>query len=319
MTNAEDFLTSGIAKTLAADALAARLVGELERVGARSLLLKGPSIGSWLYGPGEMRPYGDVDLLVPAADLPVAEQTLGELGFVNLYASVSPAWARQHADPWVSESQPVTVDLHRWLWGLHAEPDLVWEHLWRTRTRMTVAGREVEVLGEPERAFALTLHAAHHDDVSPKAREDLRRGVHQLDDRIWRTARDVALSLSAAQWMASGLMLVPGGRELSSRLGLDTIAAAMEGDPRTWSADAPATRMLQLATTKGVSAKARLIRDELFPSASFMRTMSEEADLAARGPAHLAMAYVRRWIKLARSLPMVTRAAVKRRRAGGRF
>ena len=49
-----------------------RWSGRFERAGVRSILLKGPAVARWLYGPGEPRRYSDIDLLVGEADLAAA-------------------------------------------------------------------------------------------------------------------------------------------------------------------------------------------------------------------------------------------------------
>src|SRR5437763_330784 len=71
---------AGVARRLSVDALAAEVVGSLEAVGVRALLIKGPAVASWLYAPGD-RTYNDVDLMVAAGDLAHAHRVLVQLGF----------------------------------------------------------------------------------------------------------------------------------------------------------------------------------------------------------------------------------------------
>src|SRR3954452_16006779 len=88
--------------------------------GIPSIVLKGPAIANWLYGAGEVRGYGDTDLMVPQPLWLRAQEVLRERGFANSLESMahprmesyaSDAWGRRDGD----------VDLHSTIYGLGAD------------------------------------------------------------------------------------------------------------------------------------------------------------------------------------------------------
>ena len=67
------------------DAATAQLFAALAQAGAQARLLKGPSVARWLYEDPLEREYGDCDVLIAPAWLPVAERALGVLGYQREY------------------------------------------------------------------------------------------------------------------------------------------------------------------------------------------------------------------------------------------
>jgi len=288
---------------VAVDAAVAKTVRALREAGVQPLLLKGPSVERWLYRPEEMRISSDVDLLVDPRRLAPAERRLKREGLVNRYDGISPAEALEHADTWSGPATAIPVDLHRRLWGFESSAEQVWERLWVGRGSMTIAGEECAVLGEPARALAVALHAAHHVDLA-RPIADLARALQVLDDAVWTQAAELAVELEATTGLRAGLGLVEEGGPLLARLGWEPADPA-DVALRSPEWDTPRTTegLLRLSRTPGAGGKAALIARELFPSRQFMRTRSDQAFLARRGRRGLVAAYPFRWVRLLISVP----------------
>src|SRR5579862_7431395 len=86
------------------EAVAGEVVEELRRAGQRSLLIKGVTIGRWLY-PDEPRLYSDVDLLVDPASFDDCESVLVRLGFERSELERAFVAGRpSHASTWIRGS-----------------------------------------------------------------------------------------------------------------------------------------------------------------------------------------------------------------------
>jgi hypothetical protein len=87
----------------------------------QSILLKGRSFETLLYDPGEVRPSGDVDILIAPTDRSAAERTLGTLGYQpNPITEPHLAPEPAHAEHWYRPNDPTSIDLHLRLRGTHA-------------------------------------------------------------------------------------------------------------------------------------------------------------------------------------------------------
>jgi hypothetical protein len=271
------------------DQVAAEVMQALASRGVRSVLLKGASFATWLYGDGALRPYGDVDLLVAPESLAPAEQVLRELGFEAAWDPLHPrrdrawggwdhTWMRGHD----------AVDLHTTLLGVDAHPRKVWGTLSQMTERQAVGGATVEVLNPTARALHVAIHAAHHSKEPHLSRpdEDLARAVEMLEPDVWADAAALAERLQAESALAAGLRLVPRGAAIAERLGL---APARLDDESLGIAPAPlALGFEELAATKGWRPRLALIVREVFPSPAFMRWWFPRAKRGATG---LALAY----------------------------
>ncbi len=195
------------------------MVRAFGRAGVRSVLLKGPAVARWLYGPTESRRYTDIDLLVAEPDLPVACQALAGLGFARL-AEPDPLLAvNRHHRVLGRAGDGLVVELHWTLMNVGVPATRVWDVLTEQTERIAVGGEEVEILSAPARTMHLALHAVQHGAVG-RPREDLERGITLLDLEMWEQARDLALRLEWTSPFVAGLRACPPGRELADRLGL---------------------------------------------------------------------------------------------------
>jgi hypothetical protein len=110
-------------RTLVPDCAGAEVVAMLRSAGIEPVLLKGAILARWLYRD-ELRPYGDIDLLVDPARAVQAQGVLRRLGFEPSPQEVSP-----HAHPWLRRSDGAEIDLHLMLFGPKRSPQRCWNEL----------------------------------------------------------------------------------------------------------------------------------------------------------------------------------------------
>jgi hypothetical protein len=275
----------------AIDEATGHVVAYLRDSEVRPILLKGPAIARWLYRPGEVRVYTDIDLLVGPEQFDLAGETLEQRGF-----ELFPVAGVEHAETWVWRPGRLIVELHRGLPGVEAATDRVWAELSRGTETLDVGGIEVEALGLPARAMHVALHVAQHGTEADKPLEDLSRAIQQAPLETWKAAAAVAERVEAVGAFATGIRVLPEGRRLADELSLPHHASARTllaaGDPPPASIG-----LARVATTPGLAAKGRLLQHKVFPAPAFMRLSSR---LARRGPLGLAASYVVRLGWLAR-------------------
>lgn len=275
--------------------------------GIDHVLLKGPSIATWLYDPDEVRPYGDADFLVERHNWDIAIGVLREQGFEDALAKMAhPRMESFHSHPWSSKTRG-EVDMHATLEGLGADIDVVWTQLTAERETLALPEGEVEILAEPGRLLHVALHVAQHRDGQPL--EDLERALAQVPDERWIAAVELAERIDGVAALLSGLRALEAGEALVQRLGLrdvHSVETLLRAD------QVPLAEGLhELSATPGFRAKLKLLIGELAPSPEFMRWWSP---LARRGRAGLVAAYLWRPLYLVTRLPAAVRALITARR-----
>lgn len=290
-------------RLLIAEALAGHLWTTFRAEGVDMLVIKGPVLARWLYEDGEERPFNDLDVVVSPAQLHRAERALRGLGYVNNYDGRSPDFREAHADGWLHE-RLLTIDLHRRLWGVTADPEAAWATLWCDAGAQTMGGQRVPVPGRAAQLVLIALHAAHHGDAAPNPVIDLAHAVERLAEDEWSAATELAAKIDATPAFVAGLHLLPEGGGLARRLGLPE-PEEVPWQPQRYEHDLPPTAegFLRLAEAPDWRAKRSLLVREAFPSAGFMRLTSGRPRLARLGHGGLAAAYVLRWADLVRSAP----------------
>jgi Uncharacterised nucleotidyltransferase len=301
------FLGAGL-RAMLIDRVTAEVHGALAQAGIPAIVLKGPAIGNWLYGPDEVRGYGDTDLLIPHREWQHAGEVLESLGFQNFLGTMAhPRMESYASDPWFREGED--VDLHSTIYGLRVPHEQVWGVLSAQTVPMAIGGADLPVLAEPARAMHVALHAAQHQDG--KAVYDLQKAVAQLPEGFWEQAADVAERLDGLPAFAAGLRLDPDGAAIVERLGLSRVRST---DTELRAGQVPLAESLnELLETRGAAAKLRLAWAELVPRQAFMRWWSP---LARRGRLGMILAYVWRPLYILLRAPAAIRAVWIARRDG---
>jgi putative nucleotidyltransferase-like protein len=276
-----------VARSLLLDRAATVAVGHLRAVGIPSILLKGAAIATWLYGAGQVRPYVDVDLLVPPSQFERAKETLAELGYEHRLRGADPAELGPLEQDLVGPDN-ICIDLHYGLLGTTAAVERCWEVLSRHTIPLCLPGGEVSALDLPARTMHLALHAAQNGPVDRKAVADLERGLVQVGRDCWRDAAGIADEMGAAQAFAAGLRLLPAGEALADELSL-TRRMTVELALRTRSAPTDAIFFERLGQAPGLRRKSALVVRKLFPTPALLRSNST---MARRGPLGLALAWI---------------------------
>jgi hypothetical protein len=192
------------------DVVTAECVRALDAAGIPQLLLKGPTTVRWLYRPGELRPYADTDLLVPAALRERAQAVLEERGFVDRWSDCHPGVTAPHAVTLYRERDggTDTVDLHHTL-GLVTDPAApVWEVLSRNAVDIVVGGERVRMPDESGRCLVVALQGAQDGLAGAKAQEDLRRARRTASGAAWDVALERAGELGVEHPVRLGCLLV---------------------------------------------------------------------------------------------------------------
>lgn len=295
------------AQNFAVDQVTAEVVGAFKEVEIESILLKGPTLATWLYANEGPRLYADTDLLIQRRDWQRARRALSDLGFQDSEAIAAHPRMDTAESTWTRLGDDSEVDLHNTLFGLEASPDAVWEALRAGAVLERVGG--VEVLAPPHHARLLhiALHAVQHsgeDDEAPmvtlerRPMVDLERAIAMVPRETWVAARELAERLDGEAVFAAGLSLTADGAELAKEIGVRAqvsvkMALRLNNVPMS-------EGFAELSQAGGIGAKLALVRRELFPNPAFMGWWSP---IARRGRAGLAVAYLWRYGWLAWHAP----------------
>lgn len=294
--------TIAAAQRLRIDYATAEVLKAFDAAAIPAILLKGPSIVRWLYDPGESRMYVDGDLLVPPGQYEAAGRVLGDLGFEpELDDAAMPEWWREHGVSWYRGSDRASIDLHRTLAGLEAEPQRVWDTLSRGTETVQIASWTAQALSIPARALHVTLHVAHHGG-STRQVEELKRALERADEQAWEAAAVLARELGAIDAFGSGLAFLPEGTALVERLGVARGARVDVALRAAGTVDGTLT--IERFLGSGTSSRLAMLRYKLVPPVTFMRKWSP---LARRGRVGLALAYAWRPLWVVAQLPQALR------------
>ena len=274
-----------------------------------SILLKGPTIATWLYANDRPRLYADSDLLIQRSDWSKAQGIMRELGFADSLGQLAhPRMESGAGYPWARLADRAEVDLHCTLFGLGAEPEAVWDALFSSAEHEPIGGANVRTSSHPARLVHIALHAVQHggeDQANPmlalerRPMVDLERAVTLVPLSTWVKARELAEQLDGGAAFAAGLSLIPDGKELAAAIGARGEYAVktmlrLENVPMS-------EGFAELSEAKGFGAKLALLVREVFPTPAFMRWWKP---LARRGPLGLATAYAWRFVWLTyRAIP----------------
>lgn len=195
------------------------LLDRLETAGIEAIPFKGSVAASVCYGDLEARTFGDIDLLVGAADVRGAMEVMGKSGYaplIPLSETQRAAFLRHRTEyPLQRPARGGIVDLHWELFHRQFCFPLVPD---RSRMREVVlAGQPVRTLGTEDQLLMLCAHATKHLWVH----------LEWIASVAWLTARNPDIDWEGVEVRADTL----GGRRMLE-LGLALAADLLGARPR---------------------------------------------------------------------------------------
>jgi hypothetical protein len=297
------------------EVLHAEVGTRLAAAGVPCLHIKGPTVATWLYEPGE-RSWGDVDILVPPHRMDEALEVLLASGFSYRHPGVHWWTSEDHAltlwhDPRGDARHKLTaeVDVHHRFLGIDADPERAFAELWRRREPARLAELDVWFPDLTSRALIVVLNVAR-DPRGDKAPTDLRRLLAATTDDEWQRTIALARRIDALEALRAGLETADAGRELVSRTSLADVSVSAAVRLRAEGSSRTAVRLEELRTF-GTLKKIRMVAGWVVPSPAVIR-MREPS--AAGSPWRMARAYLKRYRQGARELAGAVRAKREQRR-----
>jgi hypothetical protein len=196
-----------------------------------------------------------------------------------------------------------TIDLHRGLWGFHADQAVVWAALTCEVEVTEIGGTLVETPVVAAQALMIAVHAVQHAGRGQPL-EDLRRALATADDPTWCAAATLAKRTGALGPFAVALTLVDPGPQLLKRLSLEASADTATYLQAHGGAEGSVT-FLRLAEERGLRERVALVVAKLVPTADFLRY---KYPIARRGRLGLLAAYAWRPVWLGLRAPAAWRS-----------
>ncbi len=137
-----------------AHALASRVA---ERDGCKALFIKGHVAEA--YELRRHRVSSDVDVWLSPDDFECYLDALHSLGWTERQLRPAPRILALHSTTMIHESWPCDIDVHRAFPGMLAEPQDAFDHLWRHRSQVEVAGTMIPACDRMGTAVVTALHA----------------------------------------------------------------------------------------------------------------------------------------------------------------
>lgn len=185
-------------------AVAAATVDALEREGIETLLLKGAALALTTYERVGLRPFGDVDVLVPTAAADAARGVLHRRGWTPIRHVADSSLALRHSLGY-TDGKGVDFDLH-WVslsdCGGDGESD---RGFWQRAAPAQMLGTATRVLSPADQLLHLCVHGTHWTKVptghwQADAVTVMRRAGDALSwDTLVAEARDRQVSLQMAR------------------------------------------------------------------------------------------------------------------------
>jgi hypothetical protein len=258
----------------------ARALDEMKAAGLRVVLIKGAALAHTHYPAPHVRPRADTDLLVAATQVPEVEQILARLGY-RRQNETSGRLVSYQSHYYKIDRYGVAhaFDVHWKISNLQALADrITHEDIWSSCVPLTAFGGSAFAASD---AHALLLALVHRAGHHPGSRNLLWiYDVHLLATRLsaagMRQVHEIASARGLCQLAADGLALA---RQSFGTAFVDPIIeelhAAKPCRPQAMVVDGPWTQArvlrLDLDALPGWRARARLLREHLLPSPSYMR------------------------------------------------
>lgn len=137
-----------------------------EGAGIRALFVKGPTLSR--QGLRRTRVSSDVDVLVAPGDADRLADALRGRGWEKRDGGLLISNTDHHSQTFVSSSWPCDIDVHVRFPGFLAEPDAVFDVLWKRHSVLAFAHKECAVSDRVSSALILALHSMRSDHRDPR-------------------------------------------------------------------------------------------------------------------------------------------------------
>jgi hypothetical protein len=227
-----DVFHTSVARSLLLTGELLRIVDLLAACGIMAVPFKGPSLAQSAYGRVELRPCGDLDLLLRPGEVLAARELLGKHGF-EAFPRLSPAreraFLRTECEFWFGEARElVSLETH---WAIR-EPAYAFpfdlERLWKRLDCVTLGGRPVPSLRAEDLLLVLAAHGAKHRWVNLRLGCDLAELLRSQPGLDWDDVLHHARALHAERVLRLGLSLA---QELLAAPVPPEIQPWLAGDP----------------------------------------------------------------------------------------
>ncbi len=286
-----------------AEVLHAEVGARLTAARVPYLHIKGPTVATWLYEPGE-RLWGDVDILVPPSRMDDALEVLVSAGFA--YRDPGLRWdtGDDHAltlvyDPsgQAGRKAAAEIDVHHRFIGIDADPERAFAELWRRREPGRLAALDVWFPDVTTRALLVVLNVAR-DPHGGKGPRDLARLLSSATDADWARTIALARRVGALEALRAGLELADEGRQLVARTSLAQVTVSPAVRLRAEGSSRTAVRIQELRAYSPWK-KVRMLVAWVVPPPAVIRMREPQV---AGSPWRMAGAYLRRYRQGAREL-----------------
>jgi len=222
----ESVLSGDILGSMRLQSAAAAITDALTQAGIRSVVYKGVALAAQTTGNPASRGYGDVDILVPPADLVRAHDAL-----IGAGARLMPGFVPDpHSHLWPTAQRigceapyrwhGVDLDIH---WRFDRLPQIAridFDQLWQRRDHVTLAGQPVATLGTIDALMVTCVHGTKEQWRQWRWVLDVVRQMRAVPEGEWEKIRDESQETGCEEGLAVGValanMMVPGTSPLNA-------------------------------------------------------------------------------------------------------
>jgi hypothetical protein len=194
--------------------------------GRKILVYKGALAAMELYGNLALRPFGDIDILVPLIERNAAIELLLELGYQK--ASDRPLLHYDYELTFIHPQRRTIVDLHWHVTSPAFPVNLTFEELWQRRRTMEIGKEEISCFSREDLFLILCVHASKHGWLQLSWLVDLGAFINlEIDWEVvakrsqkWHVSQIVALGICLANELLDAGLPLPEKRRRSAALTL---------------------------------------------------------------------------------------------------
>lgn len=137
----------------------------------RALFIKGPTLAAQGLRPARVS--ADVDVLAHPEDFGRVCGVLRENGWTARPEVFAGRYFEDHSVSFVHPDWPCDIDVHRVYPGFLADPAMVFERLWASRSPQEYAGVPCDACGRPANALMMGLHALRSRSSESRHQQEL--------------------------------------------------------------------------------------------------------------------------------------------------